>query len=75
MERRREIVEIIKLIFAFLKNNRRNEFSINQIAHELRTRWDTTKKALELLKILGLAKEQIKEDRKNATRFWSFKIV
>ena len=75
MKKRREVVEITMLIFTFLKNNSHGEFSINQIAKKVETRWNTTKKVLELLKFLGLLKERMSGGRKNATRYYSLKIA
>lgn len=73
MKKRREVVEITKLIFTFLKNNKNKEFSINQIAKEVRTRWNTTERVLELLKFLNLVKERIEGNKENATRFYTLK--
>ncbi len=72
MQKRREINEITKLVYSYLKKNKSKEFSINQIAREIKTRWNTTEKALDLLKFCNLVKERIEGQRKNATKFFKF---
>lgn len=73
MQKRREITEIIKLIFTFLKNNKSKEFSVNQISKEIKTRWNTTERSLELLRFFNLVKCRIEENKKNPTKFYTLK--
>jgi len=73
MQKRREFVDLTKLIFTFLKNNKNKEFSINQISKKIKTRWNTTAKSLELLKFFNLVKCRIEENKKNLIKFYTFK--
>lgn len=73
MQKRREFSDLTKLIFTFLKNNKNKEFSVNQISKKIKTRWNTSKKALELLKFLNLVKVRIEGSKENATIFYVIK--
>jgi predicted AAA+ superfamily ATPase len=59
MSKRKDFAQIVKLIYDFLKNNQNQEYSINQISKQVKTRWDTTAKALDLLNSLNLVKERV----------------
>lgn len=72
MQKRREINEITKLVYSYLKKHKTKEFSVNQIAKEIRTRWNTTEKALDLLKFCNLVKERVEGNKRNATKFFKF---
>ena len=74
MDQRKDFAEIIKLIYAFLKNDPKQEYSINQIAKEIKTRWDTTAKALDLLKTLNLVSERTTGITPPFTRFFKHDI-
>jgi predicted AAA+ superfamily ATPase len=70
MGERKDFAGIVKSIYNFLKNNPEQEYSINQISKEIKTRWDTTAKALDLLKNLKLVRERISGNGIPFTRFF-----
>jgi len=73
MVERKNFSEIVESVYSFLKEHKTKEFSINHIAKEVKTRWDTTTKALELLKCLSLIYERKTGAHKTSTRFFKFR--
>ena len=53
---RRSILDVIEDILNLLKKNK--ELSVKSISHEVKSQWETTIKALEFMKRVGLVNER-----------------
>ena len=68
---RRDILEVIEEILVLLE--REGELSISGISHQVRANRDTTRRAVEFLKLHGLVKEREGEKAFKRARMFSLK--
>lgn len=68
---RKSILEVIKEILKVLKKG--EEYPIKTIAYKVNSRWETTLKALEFMKEIGLVKERKGNVTYKAERLFSIK--
>lgn len=68
---RKNILTNVREILKFLSNKK--EYSIKKISYNINAHWETTLKALEFLKEIGLVKERFGDENKRKTRLFSLK--
>ncbi len=73
MKKRREAIDVAKEIYIFLKKNKSEEYSINNISRNMRAKYEMISKCLTFLKAVDLAKERKGNKKPISERFFSFK--
>ncbi len=74
MPKRRNSLDIQKEIYFFLKKNKNNEFSINQIFKKIKSQYSVVSKCLENLKSLDLITERKGNKKPIAERLFKFRM-
>ena len=73
MRKKRDSLDTIKDAFLFLKHNPNEEFSIYKISNLIKSRWESTSRALKYLKEMGLVKEREGKKTYKRERLFSLK--